>query len=202
MESTKYVLNGGHAGNAIDQGKAFYTEILDGLPNKVEALSCFFARPESKWEQSLEKTDGLFKRLVPDRKVNMQIATRRNFLSQLEDSHVLLIHGGSSEALIQTVRQFPRLKEVLVGKTVAGISAGAHMISKFFLNVRADGTLILEEGLGHLSIKVTVHYRSGIYDNTSPDIFDWDNADEFLRNRETNLQTINLREGEFTVIES
>lgn len=199
MNLTKYVLNGGHSENAVDGGQSFYSKILNGLPNEVEVLSCFFARPENKWEGSLEKTNRLFSTLVPDKKVNLQIATYNDFIHQITDTQVLILHGGSTDNLLQALVHYPRLKESLVDKTVVGISAGVHVISEFFLKVSPNGDLQLEKGLGYLPIKATVHYRSDIYDSLVHDIFDWNRVDEFLADQEQRIKTVSLRDDRYPV---
>ncbi len=90
--------------------------------------------------------------------------------------------------------QWPGWEKELEGKTVAGSSAGANMLSKYFYGLDDLG---LWEGSGSVPVKVLVHYRS---DYNAPNI-DWDKAEAELKAYKEDLPLVTLHEGEFRVFE-
>ena len=109
----------------------------------------------------------------------------------MEWAQVVYIRGGSTEVLLSELhKQNIHLETALQGKTLAGSSAGAQAISKYYYVV---DSLQVGEGLGLLPNKVVVHYQS---DYNAPNI-NWERAVSALRNHRENLPVITLSEGQF-----
>ena len=128
------------------------------------------------------------------KKVEYQIAHPESFIDQLKWMNAMYIRGGETKKLIELLSQSPGWEKELEGKTVAGGSAGAIALGKYSYDLDNLG---LEEGLGLVTVKVLVHYRSNY---NAPNI-DWDKAEVELKNYKEDLPLLKLAEGEFRVIE-
>lgn len=122
------------------------------------------------------------------------MALPEQFREQVKWADAIYIRGGASEAiLLELQKQSEGWIEELSGKTLAGSSAGAHAVSKYYYGL---DDLKIGEGLGLLPVKVIVHYRS---DYNAPNI-NWNKAEQELKNYKEDLEIITLPEGCFKVI--
>jgi len=192
---TKYILVGGYPPKASDGGKALAKEMIKGFKEPVKFLVCYFARPKIQWKSNAKEDRLFFQNHLKGKKIEFQIATVKNFIEQMKWSNVIYIRGGKIEKLLELLNRCDGWKKELEGKTLVGSSAGAMAVAKYSYNV---DNLILENGLGLLSVKVLVHYLSNY---NAPNI-DWDKAFKELKNYKENLPTHALKEGEYIVIES
>lgn len=190
--NTKYILVGGYPHKAPDGGKAFCEELVKGFNEPIKILNCLFARPIENWSKSFEQDKEFFTRHLPEKKIEIKSATFDKFIEQIIWADVVYIRGGSSERLLIELLKNADFKNKLTGKTIAGSSAGANAISKYFYE---PDSLKLEEGLGILSVKTIVHYRSNY---NSPNI-DWDKAYSEFDSYKEKLPIIALAEGQFKV---
>jgi hypothetical protein len=81
----------------------------------------------------------------------------------------------------------------LKGKTLAGSSAGADLIAKYFYDL---DYLEFGKGLGLLPVKTLVHYGS---DYNAPNI-NWESVYKNLKAYKEDLEILKLPEGGFEVI--
>jgi len=190
---TKYILVGGYPWKAKDEGKAFYEEIAKGFTEPIRILICAFARPQEEWDETLREDKEVFIKHLPAKKIDLKIAQPESFIDQVKWAQAIFFRGGSTSQLLNLLKQYPEWINHIEGKTVAGTSAGADMVSKYFVELTA---IKLDEGLGLLPIKVLVHYKS---DYNAPRI-DWDKAYKALDRYKEKLQVVTLREGEYKVI--
>ena len=190
---TKYILIGGYVTKAQDGGKAFCEELIDGFKEPIKILDCTFARPIEDWEATFEKDKVFFSRNLPERKLELVLAKPDKFIEQVKWADSIYIRGGENKPLFNELRKHKDWEKELNNKTLAGTSAGAHAISKYYYGL--DGRDVIKEGLGLLPVNVVVHYRS---DYNAPNI-DWDRADVVIEDYEEDLEVIKLREGEFKV---
>ena len=114
-----------------------------------------------------------------------------NFTEQVKNSDVVFIRGGHTSTFINTLNGNTSWVKELEGKTLAGTSAGAEEIAKYFSGLDSH---VVEEGLGLISVKVIVHFKSEEYN------LNWDKALEELKNHKEELPVYALKEGEFVVI--
>jgi len=194
---TKYILVGGYIGKSFNSGEAFYKETLAGFKSPVKVLDCLFARPKEVWEKTFAEDLGLFQRHVPDASVDFKLARVEAFPSQVAWADVVYFRGGVSGQLKESLQKDLSWLKNLSGKTIAGSSAGADVLSRYFYNL---DTLKAQDGLGLLPIKFIPHYRS---DYNAPNI-DWDKAEAELKAYKEDLPFVPfvpLREGEFNVFE-
>lgn len=192
---TKYILVGGYPNRAPDKGKAFCEEVIRGFNEPVRILDCMFARPEDTWAEELAYDKKFFKDHLPNKKIEIELAEPDKFLKQIKWANAIYLRGGKTSKLMQLLGANKRWEGELNGKTIAGTSAGANIIAKYYYGL---DSLKIIEGLGLLPIKVIVHYRS---DYNAPNI-DWDKAYSDLKNYKEDLPIVTLAEGQFEIRES
>ncbi len=191
---TKFILVGGYPLRALDGGKAFAEELVKGFGESVKVLECLFARPCDSWVKAFNEDKEFFTTILPNNTLEFQMALPEQFREQVKWADAIYIRGGASDAiLLELQKQSEGWIEELSGKTLAGSSAGAHAVSKYYYGL---DDLKIGEGLGLLPVKVIVHYRS---DYNAPNI-NWNKAEQELKNYKEDLEIITLPEGCFKVI--
>jgi len=193
--SPKYILLGGYPSRASDGGKAFLEEFINGFEESVKILDCVFARPQGEWEEKVTEDREFFKTHLTGKKFKIELAQPEKFIDQVKWANAIYFCGGRTSQLKKILAESPGWERELEGKTIAGTSAGANMIAKYYYGL--DG-LRIGKGLGLLPIKVLVHYRS---DYNAPNI-DWNKTYAELKNHKEDLPLLTLAEGQFEVIMS
>jgi peptidase E len=189
---TKYILAGGYLYKAADKGKAFLEELLKDVENRpVKVLDCLFAIPSDAWAKKFEEDQLFFSQHVSG--YELVLADPNKFTEQVKSADVVFFRGGDTMPLLEVLRKDLSWIKELEGKTLAGTSAGAEAIAKYFYNIDHN---ILEEGLGLLPIKLISHWRS---DYNAPNV-DWDGALNDLEKYKEDLEIVTLKEGEFKVV--
>lgn len=190
---TKYILIGGYPSKASDGGKSFCEEFIKGFNEPIRILDCIFARPRETWEEVFADDKEFFRKHLPNKKFEIQLADPEKFIEQVKWANVIYLRGGRTSQLIELLNKNKGWYKELDGKTLAGTSAGANAIAKYYYGL---DSLKLCEGLGLLPIKVIVHWRS---DYNAPNI-DWDKAYSELKKYKEDLPIITLAEGQFELI--
>lgn len=190
--ATKYILVGGYPRKAADGGKAFAEVLVADFEEPVKILDCLFARPVKNWSKAFAEDQDFFAHHLPDKKLEFQLADPDKFKEQVKWSHVVYIRGGETDKLISVFNRNTDWQKELDGKTLAGSSAGADAIAKYYYDL---DDLELKEGMGLLPVKVLVHYRS---DCNAPNV-NWDKAYSELKDYKENLPILPLAEGQFEV---
>ncbi len=190
---TKYILVGGYPHKIADGGKAFAEELVKGFTEPIKLLECLFARPKENWDKVFEQDKEFFQRHLPEKKIELVRAELDKFIEQVRWADAIYIRGGDAEELLIELLRTYSLQKELKGKTLAGSSAGADAIAKYYYGL---DDLKIGGGLGLLHVKVLTHYRS---DYNAPNI-DWDKADRELNEYKENLRLLTLEEGRFEVI--
>jgi peptidase E len=191
---TKYVLVGGHPWKVPDGGKSFVEELVRGFPDPVRVLLVPFARPKKEWERTLADDREFFAKHLPEKTLEIKLADEHGFLQQVRWTKVILLKGGTSDVLVDVLKRHPDWERELAGKTLAGSSAGADVISRTYFDLDSPG---VRHGLALLPISVLVHYRSNY---NSPNV-DWNGAEAKLKAADPDAEFVPLREGEFRVFE-
>ncbi|MFH0969301.1 MAG: Type 1 glutamine amidotransferase-like domain-containing protein [Patescibacteria group bacterium] len=155
---TKYILHGGETKIHCKNNDDFFAEIIRGLKEPAKMLLVYFAKPRKEWK-------GIFKRHRVDfssnsgrEKLELILADEDldKFVKQIKNSDAVYLHGGNQDILKEKMAPVENLEKLFEGKTIAGSSAGAHILSAF--NYSIDSNQI-EEGLGIIPVKVFTHYR-------------------------------------------
>ncbi len=190
----KYILVGGYPKKAQDGGKHFAEELAKGFGEPVKILDCLFARPRENWEKAYAEDKEFFTKHLSDKRLEFQLADPSKFTEQVKWANSIYIRGGTSDrVLLELQKQSGDWRDELQGKTLAGSSAGAHTISKYYYGL---DDLEIGEGLGLVPVKVITHFRS---DYNAPNI-DWDRAEQDLASYKEDLPIFKLAEGQFEVI--
>ena len=194
---TKYVLVGGYPRKAVDGGKAFFNELIKGFNNKpVKILDCLFARPTETWNHVFNEDKDFFLKYLSEGSFEIHLADVDKFTEQVKWADAIFIKGGNTEELLKLLTKNDEWLNYLNNKTLAGTSAGAEVIAKYYYNLE---TLKFSDGLGLLPIKVLVHWNS---DYNAPNI-DWNKSLQGLKDyKDKELPVYLLAEGEFKVINS
>ena len=95
-----------------------------------------------------------------DKRVTIVKATEENFIEEIKSADVIYIRGGDTQKLKDTLDGYPGFKELIKGKTVAGSSAGAYVLSTYYYT-NSKGKVL--EGYGCLPLRVVCHYQSTIH---------------------------------------
>lgn len=186
---TKFVLLGGYAHKAPDEGRSFYQELVKDFSGNVRVLMCYFGRPEDQWKKTFDEDSAVFQAHVPDRAIRFTLATAQGFKDQLQVADIIYFKGGETLDLEKALSANPGWEKLLSGKTVAGTSAGAEILATLSYNL---DHFKLMPGHGLLPIKVLPHYESDYV----PGI-DWGAIVKVLREAQPERELVLLHEGEF-----
>lgn len=192
---TKYILVGGYLHKAKDGGKAFCEELVKGINNKpVKILNCMFARSRDSWDKKIKENDALFSKYIKD--FELELALPDKFTEQVKRSDVIFLQGGYTSQLLELLNKDNGWIKELDGKVLAGTSAGAEVIAKYYYVL---STPRLGDGLGLLPVKLVPHWKSDYFDDSVQNI-DWEKVLKELKDYKEELPIYTLVEGEFKVI--
>ena len=193
---TKYILAGGYVHKAKDGGKAFCEELVRGFnqTKPVKILDCMFARPRDVWVTKLHEDKEFFSKHVSN--FELDLALPEKFIEQLKNSDVLFLRGGYTKVLMKMLSECGNWTKELYGKTVAGTSAGAEVLCRYYFICK---TSRIGDGFNLLPVKFIPHWHS---DSDEYLNFDWDKALQELKNYKEELPIYTLAEGECKVVHS
>jgi len=193
---TKYILAGGRVHVAPDSGKAFIDELVKNFTHKpVKILVCLFAVPKEQWQEKFAGDQEYFSKFISD--FELELADENIFTEQVKNSDVIFLRGGHTRPLMDLLTRKTGWLQELDGKVLAGTSAGAEAISKYYFVTKTNRN---GEGLGLLPIKFIPHWKSTFFDD-EPQNIDWDKIYSDFKNYKEDLEIIVLKEGEYKVIE-
>lgn len=181
--TTKFILHGGFAGHVNEQNDSFFREILKDTPDKLKVLLVYFAKEIDRVPVSEKEDIVQFERNKENKDIFFQVADEKSFAEQVKSADIIYFHGGNTLKLLETLKKFPGLKELLAGKVVAGESAGAYVLSSVFYSKTENG---LYQGLGFVPVKIICHYIG-------------ENEDKLADNQE--LETLLLSDYQYKVFE-
>jgi len=186
---TKYILHGGNTHTKSKDNNRFFQEIVKDCPDVCNLLIVYFSREENEWPELLKEDKENFISANPAKKINFVLASKdkQTFIKQVKQADAIYMRGGETVMLVNTLKGIKNLKDLFSGKVVAGSSAGAYVLSRYYIDSRED----LGKGLGILPIKTFAHY-------------DDSRKDELIRlkNHRQKLPTCVLEEGKFVVIKN
>ncbi len=192
---TKYILVGGYIHKAKDGGKAFCDELVKGfnIGKPVIILDCMFGRSKDSWENYLKEDNELFSKYINNFK--LELALPENFTEQVKKSDIIFLRGGYVSTLFEILNKDNSWINELDGKVLAGTSAGAEVIAKYYhvLSTHRTG-----DGFGILPIKFIPHWKSESFEDNKQDI-NYEKVINDLTNYKEDLPILTLSEGEFKV---
>lgn len=184
---TKYILHGGNTSTPNKWNKEFYTEIGKDVPENSQVLLVYFSRREEEYNQLFAQDKQRIIDNAGGKKLTFVSANKKDFLDQVRKSQAIYMRGGETMQLINTLKQYPEFTELLEGKTIAGSSAGAYAMSKYFYSPSEGGVF---EGLGILPVRINCHWDGG------------QKAIDELNKYPKDLEMILLKDSELKVIKS
>jgi len=187
---TRIILHGGNSSKKSEKNDRFFQEVINGVESDIVNVLCvYFARPERRWKESHEEDQRSFTNVQADKHVQTTLATYEGFVDEVSKSDVIFMNGGISGHLkpILLVVGIERFRQILAGKTLVGVSAGANVLSKYYFSTVAHE---IREGAGFLGLKVMTHY--------SPDQTE---ELEQLKAYGDDLPVVKIAEEEYLVIE-
>ena len=153
---TKFILHGGYTSDPNSLNAQFFSEITKDIPNDSMVLLVYFSRSKEEYERLFEQDKTALMKSCEEKKLNYVLASEDNFTEQLKGASAIYMRGGETQQLLDTLKKYPNFSEEILGKTVAGSSAGAYVLSKWFYSNSADDIF---EGLAILPVKVIAHYN-------------------------------------------
>lgn len=160
--TTRIFLHGGNTSRVGDGNGRFFKKVLDSANKDTVKIVCvYFARPEHRWEDSYEEDQYALRRISQElgKELETTLASYDidDFIEKINESDVIFINGGMKGHLKETLLSIgvERFRELLNGKILVGISAGANILSKYYYSVVAQD---IREGIGLLNIKLLTHY--------------------------------------------
>lgn len=155
---TKYILHGGATSLKKKANDDFFREMTRDLKGRIRILLNYFAREQTDIAM-MEKQDK--QRLLgcsENKNLEFQVAEVGMFESQLKWADVMYMRGGTTFLLMKELKRFKNITRLFKGKVIAGSSAGAYAISKYYWS---NNHKVLGKGLGALNIKCYCHCKPG-----------------------------------------
>jgi len=152
---TKFILHGGDTSDKNSDNNYFFRELVNGLADKITILLCYFSSEKSEWEMKSKQDITRITKLNPKKKLTFLTADSRKLKVQLAKSDVFYMRGGDTQMLLETLQKTPNFKNILDNKTIAGSSAGAYALAKYFYSISRKQVF---EGLGFLNVQCTCHF--------------------------------------------
>ncbi len=153
---TKIILHGGYAKIENELNKKFIKEIAKGLPKEFKILVVLFAVAKNRHQKGFKEHRNLFLKHIKNKNPIFILATEKNFINEIKQADVVYLRGGNNIKLLNFLKKYPNFKEKIKDKVVAGSSAGAYALSKYFYsNDKGKGGFFA--GLGILPVAVICH---------------------------------------------
>src|SRR3989344_1375729 len=153
---TKYILHGGDTFKNNNDNNNFFREMVLGLEGKIKILLNYFSREESEYEKLVKQDRQRLLRYSKNKDLEFQVAETERFEKQLRWADVMYMRGGSTERLMKKLRKVKNIERLFEGKVIAGSSAGAYALSRYYYD---NNSKILRKGLRVLNIKCYCHCK-------------------------------------------
>lgn len=187
---TKFILHGGFSRTLNEQNRKFREEVVKDVPENGQLLIVYFSRPDDEYPKLASQDVPAFKEAAGGKKINIVIAGKDNFIEELKSSQAIFMRGGRTELLADELKKHPELKDLIKGKTIAGSSAGAYVLSRYYHSASRGG---IHEGLGILPLRMICHYQSDTFKFN-------DDPVSLMEKYPKDLPLIILKDFEYTVI--
>ncbi len=154
---TKYILHGGFERRNNELNDSFYQEITKELPDSATLLLVYFASEGEDLEARFKEQSARI-RAVAKKSLNIELATKEDFISQVQKADAIHFRGGNTPKLLSALEEYKELAPLLKGKKViSGSSAGGYALVKYGT---AHSGLHIREGLGILPLRLVCHFES------------------------------------------
>lgn len=182
---TKYILHGGESRKNSAHNRNFFKEMTKGIKAPRILIVCF-SRPKISWSQYFEWEKERFRHIK--KKITFILADDdpKVFARQVKAADALDIKGGEDKLLCGKMKKIKNLEKLFQGKIIAGSSAGANFLAKYY---HTRSRRRIEKGLGVLPIKIFVHYTKK-----------WEKEFEKFKNYKEDLEIYKIPETKYIVI--
>ena len=167
-----------------EDNDSFFREFVKNLEDGDQVLHIGFARRDLDERRRTFERDKSLILAQTTKDITVIAATTTDLAKQLEASRAVFVTGGDTEGLIEDVRACGNFAALLSGKVVAGSSAGAYLLSRFYFSGKTKGVL---PGLGILPVRILCHYGNPEFDAT-------DEALDLLRTYSEDAELLALKE--------
>lgn len=154
---TKYVLHGGSSNVDHPDNDSFFREMTLGMEGKTNILLNYFSRKDDEIEKCAGQDKERFLRTSENSDIVFEVATRENFVEQLQLADGMYMRGGETKKLVADLSGIENIQELFKNKTIGGSSAGVYVLAKYYWENDIDE---LGSGLGVFNIKAFCHYTT------------------------------------------
>ena len=155
MKRTKYILHGGFKQNETQQNDLFFQEILKTAPNSTKILLVYFAKEPDRIDANKREDILQFEKNKGGKTLSFEVADEKIFPEQVLHSDVIYLHGGKTQKILDSLKEFENLKSLFHGKIIAADSAGTNALSTYSFSQSSNAIL---EGTKVLPFKTICHY--------------------------------------------
>ncbi len=165
---TTYILHGGYVRHSNESNDAYYRRVIELVPEGGTILFVYFAarNDEGNYEELYTAQKMQMEQFVNGKRLTYVCATPEHFLEEIKNADAVLMRGGSTNTLLETLRTYPDLKNAFEDKVVTGSSAGAYAIAAYNYD-KSQRTM--RTGLGLLQVRAVCHYQSENEENCVDD---------------------------------
>lgn len=182
---TKYILHGGETRRKSVHNNNYFKEMVKGIKAPKVLIVCF-SKPKKNWARDFEWEKEKFRHIKKKIEFILADDNPKVFVKQVKEADVLNIKGGSNELTCNRMKKIKDLEKLFRGKIIAGSSAGANALAKYYYTRSKNK---IEKGLGILPIKVFVHYAKK-----------WEKEFERLKNYKEDLEIYKIPETKYFII--
>ena len=131
---TKYLLHGGATRTLSKSNHDFFVEIVKNLKTGGSLLICLHAKERQNWTERFEELKKRFIEETDRGDLNYILGSDaiKMLTTQITNAQTIYIHGGETPWLMATLKQISNLKSLFKNKVIAGSSAGAYVLSKYY----------------------------------------------------------------------
>jgi peptidase E len=187
---TKYILHGGFTRTPNELNRKFMAEVVKDIPDGGQLLIVYFSRNDEEYPKLIEQDKEPFEAAATGKEIKVVVADKGKFVQQLKSSDAIYMRGGETELLMQELEKHPDFGSLVQGKTVAGSSAGAYVLAKYYHSASRGG---IHKGLGLVPVRVICHYQSDGFDTP-------DDPMAVMKDNPEDLRLIVLKDFEYEVI--
>jgi cyanophycinase-like exopeptidase len=167
ISKTKFILHGGYTREQNEHNEGFFKELASSVPDKGTILLVYFAN-DGDFDKKFEEDKIRISSFAENKEINFVRATENDFIAQVKNADLIYLRGGDTQKLKNQLSTYPELRESISEKTIAGSSAGAYVLAKYYYSNSRSNVF---EGFGFLPVRVICHYQSKIHPmpaNTDP----------------------------------
>jgi len=158
---TKYILHGGFTAGIKQQDDDFFQEMMKDTPDEIKMLLVYFAASAEKVQLRTEQDTEELNKNKGNKKLDLRIASPETFVEDCAWADVIYLHGGKTVRLMEALRKYPNIANMLSGKIIAADSAGVNVLGQLFYSKNSKE---IGEELNVLPYKTIAHHEDGTHD--------------------------------------